>query len=64
MLFESVSALEQPKAGIVVLQGRHFVIFAGSEAGPDSFKLLIVGSSVNRQGRRSGSLAQLFAALR
>ena len=26
MMLESVSVLEQPKAGLVVLQGRHFVI--------------------------------------
>ena len=50
MIFESVSAIEQPKTGRVVLQGPSFRYFAGPEPGVDSFKLAIVGSSLRMKG--------------
>jgi hypothetical protein len=49
MLLESVSIVEQPRTGLVALQGPSFRYIAGREAGPD---------------RRSGSIAPRFAALR
>jgi hypothetical protein len=50
MLLESVSVLEQPKTGLVVLQRPSLRYFAGLEAGSDSFKLVIVGSSMRMPG--------------
>ena len=50
MIFESVSVIEQPKAGRIVLQGPSFRYFAGPEAGSDSFRLVIVGSSLRVNG--------------
>jgi hypothetical protein len=50
MILESVSVIEQPKTGRVVLQGPSFRYFAGPEAGVDSFKLTIVGSSLRMNG--------------
>lgn len=50
MLVESVSVVEQPRTGRVVLQGPSFRYFAGPEAGSDSFRLVIVGSSMRMKG--------------
>jgi hypothetical protein len=50
MIFESVSVLEPPKTGLVVLQGPSFRYSAGPDAGSDSFKLMIVGSSMRMHG--------------
>jgi hypothetical protein len=50
MILESVSIIEQPKAGRVVLQGPSFHYFAGPEAGVDSFKLTVIGSSMRMNG--------------
>src|SRR5947208_3661901 len=46
MILESVSIVEPPKRGRVVLQGPSFRYSAGPEAGSDSFQLVIVGSSM------------------
>ena len=56
MLLESVSVLEQLKAGLVVLQGPSFRYFAGLEAGSVSFKLVIVGSSMRIYGTSTVSV--------
>ena len=50
MIFEGVSVVEPPKAGRVILQGPSFRYFAGPEAGSDSFRLAIVGSSLRMKG--------------
>ena len=50
MIFESVSLIEQPKRGRVVLQGPSFRYSAGPEAGSDSFKLVVIGSSMRMSG--------------
>ena len=50
IMLETVSVVEQPKAGRIVLQGPSFRYFAGPEAGPDSFRLVIVGSSMRMNG--------------
>ena len=50
MILESVSVVEQPKTGRVVLHGPAFRYFAGPEAGSDSFRLAIVGSSMRMKG--------------
>jgi len=50
MLLETVSIVEQPKTGRIVLQGPSFRYFAGTEAGLDSFRLVIVGSSMRMNG--------------
>jgi hypothetical protein len=50
MIFESVSVVEQPKTGRVVLQGPSFRYSAGPEAGSDSFRLVIAGSSMRMNG--------------
>lgn len=50
MIFESVSAIEQPKTGRVVLQGPSFHYYAAADAGSDSFRLLIAGTSMRMRG--------------
>jgi hypothetical protein len=50
MILESVSVIEQPKTGRVVLNGPSFRYSAGPEVGPDSFRLMIVGSSMRMNG--------------
>jgi hypothetical protein len=50
MIFESASIVEQPKTGRVVLQGPSFHYYAGAEAGPDSFGLLVAGTSMRMRG--------------
>ena len=50
MMIESVSVMEQPKSGRVVLQGPAFRYYAGAEPGADTFKLLVVGSSMRMRG--------------
>ena len=50
MIFESVSLIEPPKRGRVVLQGPSFRYTAGPEAGSDSFKLVVIGSSMRMSG--------------
>lgn len=50
MVFESVSMIEQPKTGRVVLQGPSFHYYAGADAGSDSFRLVVVGSSMRMHG--------------
>ena len=50
MILENVSVVEQPKRGRVVLQGPSFRYSAGPELGPDSFKLIVVGSSMRMNG--------------
>ena len=50
MILENVSVVEQPKRGRVVLQGPSFRYSAGPEVGPDSFKLIVVGSSMRMNG--------------
>jgi hypothetical protein len=50
MVLESVSVLEQPKTGQVVLQGPSFRYSAGPEIGSDTFKLAIVGTSTRIHG--------------
>jgi hypothetical protein len=50
MMLETVSVVEQPKAGRIVLQGSSFRYFAGPEPGSDSFRLVIVGSSMRMNG--------------
>jgi hypothetical protein len=56
MILESVSVLDRPKTGLVVLQGPSFRYSAGPEAGPDSFKLVIVGSSMRMNGTSTVSV--------
>src|ERR1700743_1142089 len=50
MVLESVSVLEQPKAGQIILQGPSFRYSAGPEIGADAFKLAIVGTSARIHG--------------
>jgi hypothetical protein len=50
MIFESVSVLEPPKTGHIVLQGPSFRYSAGPEVGSDSFKLVVAGSSMRMNG--------------
>ena len=50
MILESVSIVEQPKKGRVVVQGPSFRYFSGLEVGLDSFKLVVVGSSMRMNG--------------
>jgi hypothetical protein len=50
MVFESVSLLEQPKTGQVVLQGPSFRYSASSQIGSDVFKLAITGTSMRMHG--------------
>jgi hypothetical protein len=50
MILENVSVVEQPKSGRLVLQGPSFRYFAGPEVGSDSFKLMVVGSSMRMNG--------------
>jgi hypothetical protein len=50
MVLESVSVLEQPKTGQIVLQGPSFRYSAGPEIGMDTFKLAIVGESKRVHG--------------
>jgi hypothetical protein len=50
MVLESVSVLEQPKTGQIVLQGPSFRYSAGTEIGVDTFKLAIVGESKRMHG--------------
>jgi hypothetical protein len=50
MILENVSVVEAPKTGRVVLEGPSFRYFAGPEAGSDSFRLVIVGSSMRMHG--------------
>jgi hypothetical protein len=50
MIFESASIVEQPKTGWVVVQGRSFHYDAASDAGSDSFELMIAGSSMRMRG--------------
>lgn len=50
MVLESVSVLEQPKAGHVTLQGPSFRYVAGSDIGSDSFKIAIIGTSNRMHG--------------
>jgi hypothetical protein len=50
MIFESASVVEPPKTGRVILQGPSFRYSAGPEAGSDSFRLMIVGSSMRMNG--------------
>ena len=50
MILDSVSLVEQPKKGRVVVQGPSFHYFADPEAGVDSFKLVVVGSSMRMSG--------------
>jgi hypothetical protein len=56
MILESVSVLDRPKTGLVVLQGPSFRYSAGPEAGSDSFKLVIVGSSMRMHGTSTVSV--------
>jgi hypothetical protein len=51
MVLDSISLLEQPKAGLVILQGPSFRYSAGNETGSDSFKLQIIGTSSHMQGK-------------
>ena len=50
MVLESIAVLEQPKAGLIVLQGPSFRYSAGPEVGSDSFKIAIVGTSGHMHG--------------
>jgi hypothetical protein len=50
MVLESVSVLEQPKTGQIVLQGPSFRYSAGTDIGVDTFKLAIVGESKRMHG--------------
>jgi hypothetical protein len=50
MVLESVSVLEQPKTGQILLQGPSFRYSAGPEIGSDTFKLAIVGTSIRIHG--------------
>jgi hypothetical protein len=50
MVFDSASQLEPPKNARVVIQGPSFRYYAPPQAGSDSFKLLIVGSSMRKRG--------------
>jgi hypothetical protein len=50
MLLDSVAILEQPKSGLIQLQGPSFRYSAGPETGSDSFRLVIVGTSMRMQG--------------
>jgi hypothetical protein len=50
MVLESVSVLEQPKSGQIILQGPSFRYSAGPETGSDTFKLAIVGTSMRIHG--------------
>jgi hypothetical protein len=56
MLLDTVSILDQPKLGKVVLQGPSFRYVTGAEAGTDSFKLAISGKSGSIQGTSIVSL--------
>jgi hypothetical protein len=50
MVLESVSVLEQPKTGQIILQGPSFRYSAGPEIGSDTFKLAVVGTSTRIHG--------------
>ena len=50
MLLETVSVVEQPKTRRIILQGPSVRYFAGPEAGSDSFRLIIAGSSMRMSG--------------
>jgi hypothetical protein len=50
MVLESIAVLEQPKSGLVILQGPSFRYSAGPEVGSDSFKIAIVGTSARMRG--------------
>jgi hypothetical protein len=50
MTFESAWIAEQPKTGRVTIEGSSFHYYAGAEPGPDSFRLLITGSSMRAHG--------------
>jgi hypothetical protein len=50
MVLESVSILESPKTGQIVLQGPSFRYSASPEMGSDTFKLAIVGTSTRIHG--------------
>jgi hypothetical protein len=56
MLLDTVSILDQPKLGEVVLQGPSFRYVSGTKAGTDSFKLAISGTSGSFQGTSIVSL--------
>jgi hypothetical protein len=57
MIFESASLVEPPKTGRVVLQGPSFRYSAGAEGGSDSFKLVVVGSSMRMRGTSTITVA-------
>jgi len=50
MVLESVSVLEQPKVGQLILQGPSFRYPADPDAGSDSFKIMIVEASTRIHG--------------
>jgi hypothetical protein len=50
MVLESIAVLEPPKTGLLVVQGPSFRYSAGPEAGPDAFKIAIVGTSGHMHG--------------
>jgi hypothetical protein len=50
MILETVSILEQPKSGRLILQGPSFRYSAGPDAGVDSFRLAIGGTSLRVRG--------------
>jgi hypothetical protein len=50
MVLDSISILEQPKAGQIILQGPSFRYSAGPEVGADTFKFAIVGTSTRIHG--------------
>jgi hypothetical protein len=50
MVLESIAVLQQPKSGLVILQGPSFRYSAGPEVGSASFKIAIVGTSARMHG--------------
>ena len=56
MLLDTVSILDQPKLGEVVLQGPSFRYVSGAKAGTDSFRLAISGTSGSFPGTSIVSL--------
>jgi hypothetical protein len=50
MTFDTASIAEQPKTGLVTIQGSAFHYYAGAEPGTDTFRLLIAGTSMRKYG--------------
>jgi hypothetical protein len=50
LLIDQIVVVEQPKFGRIVINGPSFRYIAGSSNEPDSFRLVVKGSSLHLQG--------------